>query len=146
MRDERAGVDTIGIENKEKASRGVPTATWEISGDPIRERVSVPRPMLSCSVRVACLPVSVPRAPVYGFIYNEVAVLTQNTADVEITHGAGQRVGYTKIGPRASPNRITQNHSDQCVRAPLSCLFLQGWFCLRGPDTQGDRNLSLLTS
>ena len=24
--------------------------------------------------------------------------------------GAGQRVGYTKIGPRASPNRITQNH------------------------------------
>ena len=25
--------------------------------------------------------------------------------------GAGQRVGYTKIGPRASPNRITQNHS-----------------------------------
>ena len=25
--------------------------------------------------------------------------------------GAGQRVGYTKIGPRASPNRITQNHN-----------------------------------
>ena len=25
--------------------------------------------------------------------------------------GAGQRVGYTKIGPRASPNRITQNHT-----------------------------------
>ena len=25
--------------------------------------------------------------------------------------GAGQRVGYTKTGPRASPNRITQNHS-----------------------------------
>ena len=24
--------------------------------------------------------------------------------------GAGQRVGYTKTGPRASPNRITQNH------------------------------------
>ena len=24
--------------------------------------------------------------------------------------GAGQRVGCTKIGPRASPNRITQNH------------------------------------
>ena len=24
--------------------------------------------------------------------------------------GAGQRVGYTKIGPRASPNRNTQNH------------------------------------
>ena len=24
--------------------------------------------------------------------------------------GAGQRVGYTKIGLRASPNRITQNH------------------------------------
>ena len=25
--------------------------------------------------------------------------------------GAGQRVGYTKTGPRASPNRITQNHT-----------------------------------
>ena len=25
--------------------------------------------------------------------------------------GAGQRVGYTKTGLRASPNRITQNHS-----------------------------------
>jgi len=24
--------------------------------------------------------------------------------------GAGQRVGYTKTSPRASPNRITQNH------------------------------------
>ena len=24
--------------------------------------------------------------------------------------GAGQRVGYTKTGLRASPNRITQNH------------------------------------
>ena len=28
--------------------------------------------------------------------------------------GAGQRVGYTKIGPRASPNRITQNHLCYC--------------------------------
>ena len=27
--------------------------------------------------------------------------------------GAGQRVGYTKTGPRASPNRITQNHDLQ---------------------------------
>ena len=25
--------------------------------------------------------------------------------------GAGQRVGYTKTSPRASPNRITQNHA-----------------------------------
>ena len=25
--------------------------------------------------------------------------------------GAGQRVGYTKTSPRASPNRITQNHT-----------------------------------
>ena len=25
--------------------------------------------------------------------------------------GAAQRVGYTKTSPRASPNRITQNHS-----------------------------------
>ena len=25
--------------------------------------------------------------------------------------GAGQRVGYTKTGPRASPNRIIQNHT-----------------------------------
>ena len=28
--------------------------------------------------------------------------------------GAGQRVGYTKTGPRASPNRITQNHIHAC--------------------------------
>jgi hypothetical protein len=38
------------------------------------------------------------------------------TLDTQLKHGsetwggAGQRVGYTKIGPRASPNRITQNH------------------------------------
>ena len=30
--------------------------------------------------------------------------------------GAGQRVGYTKTGPRASPNRITQNHPPYCGR------------------------------
>ena len=27
--------------------------------------------------------------------------------------GAGQRAGYTKTGLRASPNRITQNHTFQ---------------------------------
>ena len=36
--------------------------------------------------------------------------------------GAGQRVGYTKIGPRASPNRITQNH---CVSSHvITCCIL----------------------
>ena len=32
--------------------------------------------------------------------------------------GAGQRVGYTKTGPRASPNRITQNHTQPARTAP----------------------------
>ena len=35
--------------------------------------------------------------------------------------GAGQRVGYTKTGLRASPNRITQNHvSETFWSAPSS--------------------------
>ena len=43
--------------------------------------------------------------------------LTLITADdykskvLSVRGGAGQRVGYIKTGPRASPNRITQNHT-----------------------------------
>ena len=33
--------------------------------------------------------------------------------------GAGQRVGYTKTGPRASPNRITQNHNQPQIRTEI---------------------------
>ena len=43
--------------------------------------------------------------------------------------GAGQRVGYTKTGPRASPNRITQNHTGHSTAlAVYPCQGSRFWF------------------
>ena len=61
---------------------------------------------------------------------SSVRILIRTGPEPPHTHGyglilyAGQRVGYTKTGLRASPNRITQNHVLFCTKSAKMVGFL----------------------